>query len=574
MSEVLHVLRHGLVPSPFTKSSIDSSVERLEAAVDHFNGIVENINTTLKSLKQYNRSREAYISTAQSLTSPIRRLPVELLVGIFSYLVPRDTCLDAMELDAGILHKNGSPGHTIASVCKYWWRILRETTELHPRAIISIFPMTKPHIITLIQKFLDMTAPQPIKILLEFSGDCDELERVSYIQLLRSAVQTLSAVSARWRAVRLQRMYFGHSDVNRPIGDDLNIAQLALPLLKRLKVESCSVPHAFNPERVPALRSLALLSVPRFTDSLANWMPILPQITELELSLEPLQCYEIIRLTSRLESLSLHMCARRDRMGRFVTENALPVSPLTLPHLRRLCCDASPDVVLECLTAPNLVLLESDGHVAVLERLIRRSACMLDTILLHLHTWHDVKPAIGLLHLTPKVTRLMVRDSTTLGDETQVTGLFQALGAQVSGDCQLGGLQVPAFELLPSLCRFDIRVEHHTYDSNFIAFIEARVGAKSDELEEALFNAEDAIRHSKGTGRRSRDWVRLQSEHVVRRAYRAGRPANVVPLTVDVRRAMLKLVQLDALHTLSRCGAIVAVGLSDTDPMEDVWGEF
>ncbi|KIY51453.1 hypothetical protein FISHEDRAFT_70684 [Fistulina hepatica ATCC 64428] len=133
--ELKEVLRDGLLPSSLTMKRIEQDIANLEATIKEVNAVLEDARAALvQGLKPVVK----YLAVARSVSSHIRRLPEELLSNIFSDLIM--FCASDLRyamFEASILGRRGSIIHRLANVCKYWWRVMRDTQMLHPVANVS-----------------------------------------------------------------------------------------------------------------------------------------------------------------------------------------------------------------------------------------------------------------------------------------------------------------------------------------------------------------------------------------------------------------------------------------------------
>ncbi|KIY45104.1 hypothetical protein FISHEDRAFT_76947 [Fistulina hepatica ATCC 64428] len=382
--ELKEVLRHGFLPSSLMMQCIEQEVANLEAAIKEVNDMLEDARIALNPAVEY-------LAVARAVSSPIRRLPEELLSSAFSYLITEgeNELQDAM-FEAGILGRCGSTVHRLARVCTYWWHVLCDTPTLYPVACVSYGDKG----VLAVRRYIEMTCPYPLKFSLE-----------------------LVNASSRWQTANLECMdHFGHentSDFETEIAACVYRSSYAsYPVLKELCLDSFPVSQFFSQEQVPALR---VLKIHNCQIELHAVQPILPQITNLELaflnvSSPDLDFHAMLSYAPVLSQLTVYSKATdlETYMSRIQSDAR---SPVLLPHLRRLHVAFS-IFMLDIITAPSLVyfrLSDDSLHPNTVDAFLHRSRCNIGS--LHLDILLSPSSTLSVVELSrqmPYVTHLAV----------------------------------------------------------------------------------------------------------------------------------------------------------------------
>ncbi|KIY52046.1 hypothetical protein FISHEDRAFT_70280 [Fistulina hepatica ATCC 64428] len=392
--ELKEVLRDGFLPSSLTMKCIEQEIANLEAMIKEVNDMLEDAHAAL--VQSLNPVVE-YLAVARSVSSPIRRLPEELLSNIFSYLITpysdENELQDAM-FEAGILSSCGSTIHRLASVCKYWWRVVRDTPMLRPVVCVSCSDKG----VLAVRRYIEMTSPHPLKFSVRgyfpfHSGVyTPQMEQINYCAI----VQELVNASSRWQTADLERMsgfwLENASDIETEIA--ARIYRSSYPMLKELCLRSFPMSQFFSQEQVPALRITDLylgflngINVDFDFHAILSCAPALSQLT----------VYSV-------EADSETYLSRAQPDTR---------SPVLLSHLRRLHVDFS-IFMLNIITAPNLVhfrLGDDSLHSNLVDAFLHRSRCNIESLHLDILSTSRASSIVELSRQMPHVTHLAVSAS-------------------------------------------------------------------------------------------------------------------------------------------------------------------
>ncbi|KIY45541.1 hypothetical protein FISHEDRAFT_76398 [Fistulina hepatica ATCC 64428] len=441
--ELKQVLRDGSIPSQSTVEHIEREIAKLEAAIKEMNEMFQGACTALaQSLKRV----DEYLTVARSLTSPIRKLPVELLSHVFLYLISsHGDWVEDMMLEAGIFDTHGSVGYRLASVCKYWWRVMHDTPVLHPYAFVRFQELFEHEALPRLRRYIEMTFPHPLKLC--FSGRaCLASDGHAHA---RAIVQELLDSSSRWRIVQMSWMR--HSGLENISDLETEFAaqvyRSSYPVLKELCLDSFSTPQFFLPEQVPALRVLSLY---RCSILLHDLEPILLQITDLDLGYfnHDVDLHAIISCAPALIKLTVVDCHFPPCPPRIRSDVCEPLfdtrSPILLSHLRQLHIEYSL-FMLDFITAPglsNLYLRDELIPLGLLEAFLCRSKCNVKSLDVDAYFAIVAHRLVWLLCQAPYVTHL----SISAGPDS--IDVWNTLGR-----CSSDG----TFDVVPQLQHLEIR---------------------------------------------------------------------------------------------------------------------
>ncbi|KIY46471.1 hypothetical protein FISHEDRAFT_75597 [Fistulina hepatica ATCC 64428] len=409
--ELKEGLRDGFLPSSSTMKCIEQEIANLEATIKDMNDILEDARAAL--VRSLNPVVE-YLAVVRSVSSPIRRLPEELLSNVFSYLITSrsdfENDLQNAMFEAGILGRRGSTIHRLASVCKYWWHVVRDTPTLCPAAYVSYGDEG----VLAVRRYIEMTSPHPLKFSLHDDFHCysstQQMEEIEYCAVLQELVNAAS----RWQTADLERM--GVFGLENALDFETQIAacvyRSSYPVLKELCLHSFPMSQFFSQEQVPALRVLKIYGCQM---ELHAVQPVLLQITDLDLRyLEDIEVnfdfHAMLSYAPALSQLTVYSTSKAETciMSRNQSDAR---SPVLLSHLRRLHVNYS-TFMLNIITAPNLVHFQwSDDptYFNVVDEFLRRSQCNIES--LHLDIWSGYNMSssiVELLHQMPHVTHLTV----------------------------------------------------------------------------------------------------------------------------------------------------------------------
>ena len=116
---------------------VDSEVDQIMKLVKEAGRDIERFNSEIlwlrqraKGLELERKAFEEHAASARSLLSPIRRLPLELLVDIFSYCCADSVIMNHSLGTAGAVVSIDVPTITLGQVCRSWQSIISSNPSL------------------------------------------------------------------------------------------------------------------------------------------------------------------------------------------------------------------------------------------------------------------------------------------------------------------------------------------------------------------------------------------------------------------------------------------------------------
>lgn len=428
----------------------DTEISRLHSMIIH----LENKRGQLK------RRMEGY----QSLVSPIRRLPTEVLTNIFF------RCCGNNELT----HSAGEPWLTSAlslgMVCAYWREIMLSTPQLW--SVISItahfHPYTTRPRIELLDLYLERSRQLPLTLVIDDGPEGGLPDEV---------IDRLVHHSHRWR------------DVEASLGlEHKSLVPLAnkLPLLEKLSIGGCDEFDADYDvfQSLPALHTLALggegpnalrfpwgqikhlrresCTVSQFTGALDRCRNVVT--AELLRFTEEFDEGISRGATSELHTLSLQM----DRDAWFGISTLFDV--LTLPAMASLSIShVYPSIIPHGLAWP------ADAFTSF----VSRSSCPLTSLSLKRMPLSEIQ-LLDVLRSLPLLTNLTIQDTPPLDlpfpvdrfpvDHTVTDTFIQSMN--INSTTSLGSSSSP---FLPNLQHLDLELRGSAFkDEGFVDMVKSR----------------------------------------------------------------------------------------------------
>ena len=328
-STVPHLLLSNLPPSEIEVDLILNIVSGSESHMARIRKQLE-IHPKNRVLKNQFRTYENYLTRHQSILSPLRRLPPELLYQIFEFFAPPRLHLDGPDKP---IHWSELP-FNISQVC-HRWRAITISMPLLWARIPSLTPdrayTTNPSFLEFYTDFLLRSASEPIGVSVS-SYDAKAEKVVKW----HPAIKILISHSNRWQ---------------------------------RLSIVSYS-PHflrAFRPikKRLPILRTLNLEVDPEAYLNMFQKAPKLSQVRLVGIAPE--------RISLPWKQL-VHYKGRHDEMGATIPFRS--GSSLETLELQSYCCDDLSEAQSFPIVLRNLVVLRLCGIISgeftifLLEKLI------------------------------------------------------------------------------------------------------------------------------------------------------------------------------------------------------------
>ncbi|KAL1700660.1 hypothetical protein EV121DRAFT_213742, partial [Schizophyllum commune] len=323
-------------------------------------------------------------------TSPIARLPVELLAEIF------------LRLRARIVAGEG-PFHdptpkldaSVTRVCRAWRRVAYGTPSLWA-TLAAHNPKT---VDAYLGRYLPLAKGSLLDIVSQRRGD-----------ILLEFLAKLRPYATRWRAMRIL-----------PLGPELGqVRPLSTPSLEYVHVEAFGSKSIYNHVSLEFLEDASRLHHLHFdARSLANFtltLPSMSRLTTLELKV---MFFYTERILPTLQQCSQTLVELNITAHAHGNERWPSVGPVHLPALRRLILEDKPCEILSAyITAPIIEEMTFDcvpgeANPALLNFLVRVPSAVLCLHRLKFGYFQDFQAVDSLLQCLPLMTRLEELD---LGD--------------------------------------------------------------------------------------------------------------------------------------------------------------
>ncbi|KAJ7497672.1 hypothetical protein FB451DRAFT_240829 [Mycena latifolia] len=289
-----------------------STAEYVKGLIDATKANILRIESHINDLTLTLQKERSKLARLWLMTTPMGKLPTELLVEIFTHSVEDDAISsESIQIDEVLIVANGprSPTHQLlllSQVCPHWRRIVNNTPKLWATGVVDVrldkkSCNTEPYI-TGLKTLLERSAPFPISVSLTQEGTTGtSTEAVAQAAATSTVIRAMAPTIRRWKSFKVDCLSFKPLTV-LPGG--------SFPTLEALEMQydtygQTDPIRAFFP--APRLRRLALLlsgpggaSPDRFL--LLPWN----QLIHLKLEHQSLAgCSEILTQCSNLVSADL-----------------------------------------------------------------------------------------------------------------------------------------------------------------------------------------------------------------------------------------------------------------------------
>ncbi|KZP24624.1 hypothetical protein FIBSPDRAFT_929810 [Athelia psychrophila] len=337
----------------FSLTGVRQDLARLESALAHLQAVQELLQLKRDALQKY-----AY--THLALLSPIRRVPPEILVDIFSYFFPDDDD----DATAGARRNRMLPSH----ICERWRNLSLSTPSFWANVCIIADEADISRKLECAQCWLARSGSCPLTVNISTTPQ--------YLQYLGPQWKPLLDIflpfCRKWR----------HASIILNETSDLSAIKNNLPMLESLKILHLTRDSPF--EFAPKLYSLMTSAFDILMN--ANALPW-NQLTVLSITVDSVQ--QFLAVMQKLPNVVSHTVQLFSLSPR--VEEPFEYPPIRLEHLESLNMTVEPDIHItgfhECLDLPAL------KHYAYIEQeldtrwslssflsLISRSSCALQSI--------------------------------------------------------------------------------------------------------------------------------------------------------------------------------------------------
>ena len=396
-STVPHLLLSNLPPSEIEVDLILNIVSGTELCVGRIRKQLE-LHPKNRVLKNQLRTYENYLTRHQSLLSPLRRLPPELLYQIFEFFAPPPLYLNGPDKPS---HWSGLPW-SVSQVCHRWRAITLSMPLLWTRIPLLTLDMkytANPSFLEFYNSFLLRSAGQPIGVFVASHNPKAE-KPVKW----HPAIKILVSHSYRWQHLSV----VSHSPhllrALRPI-------KKRLPILRTLNLELDPEAYINMFQKAPKLSQVRLIGIAPERIALP-WK----QLVHYKGRHDEMGATVPLRSGTSLETLELQSYCCDD----FSEAQTLPIVLRNLVELR-LCGIISSELttfLLERLIVPAAEEIAIFGNIIedpipiipLVTSMISRStnACILQRLSLGECNYHPGE-LTALLRLTPRLVFLDIR---------------------------------------------------------------------------------------------------------------------------------------------------------------------
>ncbi|KAJ7593459.1 hypothetical protein C8J56DRAFT_498593 [Mycena floridula] len=399
------LLRENCHPYHSSSSDIPQLLSTAKDDLQRCNDEITKQQLYLVSLQKQRNILERHVQGYESLFSPIRKLPPEVLRQIFVVVCSRGSRLG---------HGVDIPALTLAGVCSHWGLVCSEIKELWSTIIFDPEPYPRdPGHSPALRFLLNKSDPHPLR--LEILGLVDTPSA-------RGLLRALAAESNRWSELTVG------IDIDARLFNEFAVIRSRLPILRTLTLPY-GVPHLdcfkvaplldtldIDPEpEVPdlpwvQLRNLTLRATKRSISSI-HFLSLCPALVSANL---------IFPSQYNVESANIHLQSNLSFLTIEVNQADLRVD---LPLLSQLTLPA-----LRSLSIKSHYTFYRVFPMARLQSLISRSQCIITTL-----SWAgiptDFTQWISLLQSVPSLQSLSVQDfgRYKVGDDLVNDAFFDLL---------------------------------------------------------------------------------------------------------------------------------------------------
>ncbi|THU88144.1 hypothetical protein K435DRAFT_730140 [Dendrothele bispora CBS 962.96] len=310
------ILRFGWIPSDSDVSQNEHAIAEWSSNLAKYDAEIETLEGMLEELRSKKDEIQRYLDERRSLLSPVRKLPNEILGGIFAA-----SCSDnGLLITAVPKGKISAPTLVLSHVCFLWREIIISTPSLWARMSVDLIYAVNERAQSLVKLYLTRSRPAPLTCKIEaldFSDfrDHGEVSPALFVRnkikddCLRTFFLFCSEVN-RWQNVYLN-LHSSFLNVCRRSGT------APLPLLETFGIEWEYGPRPYKDRTNAFLRSIVQnspllhnLVLSNFHDRFGRGVPLNHhQVTSLciigVLHENELGVVDIFRLFTHLEHLEI-----------------------------------------------------------------------------------------------------------------------------------------------------------------------------------------------------------------------------------------------------------------------------
>ncbi|KAJ8095165.1 hypothetical protein PM082_010387 [Marasmius tenuissimus] len=414
VSEIANLFRNTVTSSD--RQIVSQFLRDTEREIRECDTEMNKLRTTMHALENRRKGLKSAVERCRSLLSPVRRLPAEVLVDIFSFACPFNRI------------RPSSPPSTLclSMVCGQWRTVVLSTSRLWSSIDIPFIEWRDrlPTLERLVQLFMERSAIYPLHLRLDF----DQVGLAANVGMrISSILAVLAGNCERWKDVLLS-----NSSDNSIYLDLFSRGAWAFPQLKRVDINGVSTPGPYPLllklfKDSPSLHALSLTGFGILDNHNDRFDLPWNQIKLLRIGLASApQATSFLARFPNLEKLFLHVRGG----GSHVHHTSQTIKYLSVTESNSLGRAVS--ITLSYLSLPKLISLSiiggrrasTIGREEVITDFLARSGCSLASLNLTEIALRDLQ-VIALLEIIPTLKSLEIveRRDVSPGDYL-ITGTF------------------------------------------------------------------------------------------------------------------------------------------------------
>ena len=376
-------LNTNYVPSDTERREIFRILQEPQARLSKINDEIERMEATLEEMKRQRDELSQHIDQYRALTSPIRRLPQEILLEIFIHCLPKDhnTFMSSHEAPL-LLGRICSRWRSVSLSARQLWTTIHvpvpAPAEIHPEQVIT----KAEHIVAskrmirlrtaALQEWLNRSGSLPVDI---SCNQWAEAITADFVNTAQPIVDVILSVAHRWRNVTMAApadtmvSFLSYPSHNLPFLESLNLI-----FIWRWEPGLSIQPSEYNICGAPSLRKLSFEELRANPLKLpVNW----EHLTDLSLKFQTGSTHQLpLHEAAELLSRCRHLVRCTLAMGQTYEVPPVQLSSFTLPYLE---CFTIFEVtyatsVFSCLDLPELC--QVTYYTAVAPHSSRRSSLL------------------------------------------------------------------------------------------------------------------------------------------------------------------------------------------------------
>ena len=364
MASLERHLNTNYVPSDTERREIFRILEEPQARLAKINDEIERMQATLEEMKRQRDELSQHIDQYRALTSPLRRLPQEILLEIFVHCLPKDHNAFMSSHEVPLLFgRICSSWRSISLSAPQLWTTIHvpvpAPAELHPEQVITKAEhlVASKRMIRLrtaaLQEWFNRSGSLPLDI---SCNQWAEVVAANYVNTAQSIVDVILSVAHRWRNVTVaapahtMASLLSHPPHNLPFLESLNFI-----FIWRWHPPGLRIPSSeYNICRAPSLRKLSLEQLEGNPLQLpVNW----EHLTDLILILQGESSGQLpLHQAAELLSRCRHLIRCKLRIGKTYEAPPAHLPSFALPYLECFTVFEVADAtsMFNCLDLPAL----------------------------------------------------------------------------------------------------------------------------------------------------------------------------------------------------------------------------